>query len=430
VRATAPNPDLLSAFAALRDSDDALTVMVVNKALSGSTSLTLNLSGFTPGALAQRWQLAANTITHLADVSVSGASLQATLPGPSVTLFVIPGVSVQPPSVSVSDASIPEGDAGATNAALQVTLSAPSASPVSVSYATANGSATAGSDYTASSGSVSFAPGSTSSAILVPVLGDVAPEPLETFSVTLSGPVSATLGDASAIATIVDDDGGAPLLLELSHGFRTTRDFDASAAHVYRLRQAPRASYEVVVDGLSGDVGGSGPLLRRLASDLSTVLSDSTPAGAGRSRTLAWENPAGSAALAEYVVVQSAGCSSCGPSDAYRIRAYETTVSAARFNNTGNQVTVLLLESLSRRTITGNVHFWNAQGALLANAPFTLAPRALFALNTSSVAGAGGQSGSITVSHDGRYGDLTGKAVAVEASTGFTFDTPLSSRPR
>jgi hypothetical protein len=332
--------------------------------------------------------------------------------------------------LSVSDTSVPEGDSGSSNATLQVTLSAPSAAQVSVSYATANGTATAGSDYTATTGTLSFAPGATSGAIQVPVLGDTTPEPVETFSVTLSAPVSATLGDATAIATIVDDDGGAPLFLEFSHGFRTTRDFDASATHLYRLRQAPRSSYEVVVDGLSGNVGASGPLLRRLASDLTTVLSDSLPVGAGSSRSLAFENPTGSAVQSEYVQIQSAGCSSCTPSDAYRVRAYETTMSVARFNNSGNQFSVLVLENRAGRTVTGNVHLWSQPGAFLASVPFTLAARAVFVLNTATVPAAVGQGGSVTVSHNGRYGDLAGKAVAVEPSTGFTFDTPLLPRPR
>jgi hypothetical protein len=50
--------------------------------------------------------------------------------------------------------------------------------------------------------------------------------------------------------------------------------------------------------------------------------------------------------------------------------------------------------------------------------------------NTASVAGAAGQSGSITVTHDGGYGELAGKTVALEPSTGFSFDTPMLPRSR
>jgi hypothetical protein len=91
VLAQAPDPDTVSAYAAVRSSDGALTVMVVGKFLSGSTSLALDLAGFSPGTSAQVWQLtAANTLTRLADAPVSSARLTATVPASSVTLFVIP----------------------------------------------------------------------------------------------------------------------------------------------------------------------------------------------------------------------------------------------------------------------------------------------------------------------------------------------------
>ncbi|WP_395845435.1 glycoside hydrolase family 44 protein [Cystobacter fuscus] len=91
VACSVPEPDHLSAFAAQRTSDGALTVMVVNKVLTGSTPLTLNLSGFRAGWMAQVWQLTAtNTITRLRDVSVSAGALHTRVPSQSVTLFVIP----------------------------------------------------------------------------------------------------------------------------------------------------------------------------------------------------------------------------------------------------------------------------------------------------------------------------------------------------
>ena len=87
-----PDPDRLSSFAALRSSDGALTVIVVNKALEAATPTALALSHFAPGGAAQAWQLAsANAIVHLPDVPVADGHLTATLPAQSVTLFVIPG---------------------------------------------------------------------------------------------------------------------------------------------------------------------------------------------------------------------------------------------------------------------------------------------------------------------------------------------------
>ena len=51
-------------------------------------------------------------------------------------------------------------------------------------------------------------------------------------------------------------------------------------------------------------------------------------------------------------------------------------------------------------------------------------------LNTATVAGVAGQGGSVTIAHDGGYGALAGKAVALEPATGFSFDSPMSPKPR
>lgn len=90
VLARVPNPDLLSAFAAQRRRDGAITVMVVNKAASGSTAVSLRLVNALPSGSAQVWQLgASNAITRLADVPVVAGAVNTTLSAPSVTLFVV-----------------------------------------------------------------------------------------------------------------------------------------------------------------------------------------------------------------------------------------------------------------------------------------------------------------------------------------------------
>jgi sugar lactone lactonase YvrE len=91
-------------------------------------------------------------------------------------------------------------------AVFTVSLSTPSNLPVTVTFATANGSATAGSDYTASSGTISFAPWNTSKTIRVPVLDDATYEAGETFGVNLSNSFGAALADGQGIATITDND--------------------------------------------------------------------------------------------------------------------------------------------------------------------------------------------------------------------------------
>src|SRR5262245_55086771 len=91
----------MAAFAAERASDGALTVMVISKALSGTTSTTVNLANFAPGTSAQVWQLKAGTrITRLANVSVSQNRLVVPLPPQSVTLFVVARASGSTTSTS------------------------------------------------------------------------------------------------------------------------------------------------------------------------------------------------------------------------------------------------------------------------------------------------------------------------------------------
>jgi chitinase len=117
-----------------------------------------------------------------------------------------------PPVISIDDATVNEGNSGTVNATLSVTLSNPSSKTVTVDYATGGGTATAGADYEAASGSLSFAPlDETAKTLTVRVKGDLVDEPDETFFVTLAAPSNATLGDAQGQVTILDDDIGASL---------------------------------------------------------------------------------------------------------------------------------------------------------------------------------------------------------------------------
>ena len=112
----------------------------------------------------------------------------------------------EPPTVAIGDVSVTEGDTGTTDALFAVTLSAPTSFAVSVDFATADGTATAGADYTAQAGTLTIPAGSIAATVAVPVLGDLADEPDETFTVELSRPVNAGLGDGQGLGTILDDD--------------------------------------------------------------------------------------------------------------------------------------------------------------------------------------------------------------------------------
>jgi hypothetical protein len=110
------------------------------------------------------------------------------------------------PGLSVEDASVNEGDSGSSGAVFTVRLDSVSTQIVSASWSTAAGSAIAGTDYTTSSGTVTFPAGTTSQTLTVPVLGDTTPEANETFEVRLAAPANAILVDGVAVGTILDDE--------------------------------------------------------------------------------------------------------------------------------------------------------------------------------------------------------------------------------
>jgi len=111
-----------------------------------------------------------------------------------------------PTNVWIDDAIVTEGNSGTANAQFIVHLSQAAATPVTVNYATANGSATAPGDYQATSGSLTFAVGEISKTINVPIVGDNVFEQVEGFLVNLSNAVGATITDGSAVGTIIDND--------------------------------------------------------------------------------------------------------------------------------------------------------------------------------------------------------------------------------
>jgi hypothetical protein len=116
------------------------------------------------------------------------------------------------PALSINDVTVTEGNAGTVNANFTVTLSPTSSGSVTVNWATADGTATQPSDYTAGSGALTFAPGEATKTVTVVVNGDTAAEPSETFVVNLTGASGASVSDGQGQGTITSDDG-APAAL-------------------------------------------------------------------------------------------------------------------------------------------------------------------------------------------------------------------------
>lgn len=277
-----------------------------------------------------------------------------------------------------------------------------------------------------------------------------------TFAVIVDAVLPPGTTEITNTATVADDGANGPdpttannsstdttplqvvpdvAVTEIVHGSRFVESLAALAGPVgdsdrYRVSQKPYSSYEVVVDATAGDIGaGAGPSVVLLAGDGSTVLQSATAVGVGPARTLRFVNTTGSPIDDQSIRVQSASCTTgCVAETQYRLRAYETGYSFERFNNAPPQGTVMVLHNTGSVSVNGTAWFWSNAGALLGSSSFTLAPRAVFVLDTTSVAPGG--SGSITIASDGPYGVLTGKAAVLDPVNGPAQDVILRPRIR
>ncbi len=162
------------------------------------------------------------------------------------------------PGVSIADVTMAEGNSGNSTWAFSVTLSNASSSDVTVSFQTASGSATAGEDFIATSGDLTVAAGALNGAVNVDVIGDLMIEGDETFDVNLSSPVNATLSDAQAVGTIVNDDAGADLMVTMT-------------ASPENLLYGETLTYSVQVTNLGPEVALSTVLTVDLAAGLDFI---------------------------------------------------------------------------------------------------------------------------------------------------------------
>jgi uncharacterized delta-60 repeat protein len=199
--------------AGFTDAGDGVDLGLARVDFDGSLDGTFGgVDGDTPGTRA---------VEIFGNQSFSGAALQddgrvvaagntdLADPGlPAQNVIVARVDSVAAPAASPSDPGVGEGVPAAT---FTVTLDKPSAKTVRVDFATADGSATAGADYTAASGTLTFAPEETSKTVDVGILNDGADEPDESFALNLTGSENASVADAQGAGTIVDDDPAAQL---------------------------------------------------------------------------------------------------------------------------------------------------------------------------------------------------------------------------
>ena len=172
---------------------------------SGSTMLEFVYTVVEPNVSRQGIAVLANTL------ALNGGAIRSAAGAQANATLVHAGLGYDPahqvdwrPALSVADAEVNEG-AGAS-VTFEVSLSNAAAEKVTVDYATADGTATAGSDYTATSGTLTFAAGETAKTVSVPVLDDAIDEGEETFTFRLSNATGAPIADGEATGTIENSD--------------------------------------------------------------------------------------------------------------------------------------------------------------------------------------------------------------------------------
>jgi VCBS repeat-containing protein len=182
----------------------------------------------------------------------AGDSVDPTLGSATVTI-----VDNDTTAVSISDVSHAEGQSGTTAFDFTVTLSNPSTVPVTVDYATADGTATlADNDFLAAAGTLTFAPGELTKTVTVTVPADHTPEADETFAVNLSNAVNAGIADAQGVGTILNDDT-APVATADAYSVNEDTTLTVAAAQGVLANDTDAQNYPLSAALVTGPTDGS-----------------------------------------------------------------------------------------------------------------------------------------------------------------------------
>ncbi|MEK6755561.1 MAG: Calx-beta domain-containing protein, partial [Bacteroidota bacterium] len=160
------------------------------------------------------------------------------------------------PKISVHNENVREGDAGTTPATFAVRLSKPRPFPVTVDFATEDATASAGLDYVAASGSITFDPGEVVKNIVVQVMGDVIHESNESFTVVLSNAVNGIIGDRKGIGVICDDDPRPKISMS---GTTVNEGNGGTTPAVFDVRLSNPSSEVVIVRFATDNASASAP---------------------------------------------------------------------------------------------------------------------------------------------------------------------------
>jgi hypothetical protein len=249
---------------------------------------------------------------------------------------------------------------------------------------------------------------------------------------------SAVRADVWDIGADTDNDSGSDN--ELVHGLDQVHDVAAQGGGTvedqdwFRFNHGCNFSYEVLLDGMTGGVS-NGEQRRPSISWIPTgPCSETTPVtGFGVARRLAdrcFATPP--IEVTNFVRVSQPNCGlNCGSNAQYRIRFHDTTALLPRFNNSSSQVSVLVLQSSTDAVARVAWVAYDPAGTVLLTFSDVFQPNQAktYNLSTTTAGALAGKSGSLKVLSDAPYGAVSGKVVAVEPATGFTFDTPLVYKP-
>jgi hypothetical protein len=236
----------------------------------------------------------------------------------------------------------------------------------------------------------------------------------------------------SILGTGIGDDTSSSYV-ELLHGRLRAHDLQGPTAPDLDwsfVQETVNHSYEVTIMNTPlrfQSAPATGVATFNRCDTAGTILTPGVPLnvynGAFAARWIVTSSPAG------YTYIRVAGFAGLGADSGYEIQMRDTTYNIPRWNNSASQVTLFLIANTKAQSVTGNIYFYSAAGALLATHPLSVPGHGVQTVNTSSIAALAGLSGSAQIAHLGGYGALSGKAVALEPGTGFTFDTALSPVP-
>ncbi|HYV09698.1 MAG TPA: Calx-beta domain-containing protein, partial [Pyrinomonadaceae bacterium] len=173
------------------------------------------------------------------NLNLNGPTGGAIVTTPSTTIIIQDNNS-QPQVSAASTLRITEGDSGTKNASIDIHLSNASVQVLTLDYVTSNGTATAGNDYVAASGTLTIPALATSATINIPINGDTTVEPDETFTVALSNPKNiSSLFTTNVTVTIANDDA----TLQLSNNaFSVNESAGQAPVTVTRIGDTSRAA--------------------------------------------------------------------------------------------------------------------------------------------------------------------------------------------